>query len=643
MRNYAVFKWMVVCFFIVSGTGCGGSTTPATEEGSSTGPQLSDVSSPLPLVAGTVSTTMRLETDINATCRYATTSGNRFTEMTGIFDQTGAIEHSTVITGLSDGATHTFYVRCVADNNGAESPELAISFTVNLPGNYTPPIGIPAPSFGIDESYRMYDDPSNRNAVLTYHQNSDGGYYTHYISDTGCTDSSNPYGTEATPRCSLPTTMEAGSVVIMQGISDGNQRSLTFNCTAAQPCWFRGPDATNPAIIRREIIVKGAYVILENLHFDEGDPLGMRAHNTSELHHAAVRHSELGRVGIYGHAGYTFNNLVIYHNEIHLDNFINLGPSSPEFAEHDTHGIGAGSYSEYVWVLDNDIHDVAGDAVGNAHNANYTARYYFIGGNYMHDTGENAVDFKEIENLVVSQNKAYRNYGPSTGSDGTAMVFHYGPSLSPRNAWILFNEIYDSSDCGIQIGGDVTDPIYVIGNVIHDISNPSGTADAIRSWTSSDIYLINNTLYGNDGGISITGDDTHVLTMVNNIVAEINNTDSYHLALDFSSYRSNAVLENNLFYQTGLPVRINWGAVYDVAGLQATGKCSSCREENPRFTDANNNVFSLEANSPAVEGGIENSIYADYATFYGQSITYDQNSAPRPSGNFWDIGAFERP
>lgn len=605
--------------------------------------QLSDNSSPLPLAAGTTSAVMQVGTNLEASCRYATTPGNSFAEMIEQFSETGATEHSTIVGGLSDGATNTFYVRCTANDGGQESPELAVSFTVNLPGSFSPPIGIPAPGFGIEESYRMYDNPANRNPALTYSENSEGGYYTHYISSTGCTDGSNPYGTETTPRCSLPTTMEEGSVVVLQGVTDGNQRSLTFNCTAARPCWFRGPDAVNRATIRREIIIKGAYVILENLHFDQGDPLGLRAHNASQLHHVAVRYSELARVGIYGHAGYTFNNLVIYHNEIHLDNFTNLGPDSPEFPEHDTHGVGAGSYSEYVWVLDNDIHDVAGDAVGNAHRANYTAKYYFIGRNLLHDTGENAVDFKEVENLVISQNRAYRNYGPSSGSDGTAMVVHYGPNLSPKNAWVLFNEIYDGSDCGIQIGGSVTDPVYVIGNVIRNISNPDGTANAIRSWSSSDIYLANNTLYGNDGGISITGDDFHVLTMVNNIVAEINNPDSYHLALDYSSYRANAVLENNLFYQSGQPVRINWGTIYDVAGLQGIGKCASCIEDVPQFANTTANDFSLKATSPAVEAGVESSIYGEYAAFYGESISYDFNGVARPSGGYWDIGAFERP
>ena len=41
--------------------------------------------------------------------------------------------------------------------------------------SWTPPIGIPRPSFGIEETYRMYDDPAHRHSALTYTQNAEGG------------------------------------------------------------------------------------------------------------------------------------------------------------------------------------------------------------------------------------------------------------------------------------------------------------------------------------------------------------------------------------------------------------------------------------------------------------------------------------
>ncbi|MBU1238052.1 MAG: right-handed parallel beta-helix repeat-containing protein [Gammaproteobacteria bacterium] len=510
-------------------------------------------------------------------------------------------------------------------------------------GSYVPPIGIPAPGFGIEESYRMYDDAAARNPALTYSQNSEGGYYTHYISDTGCTDSSNPYGTVTTPRCSVPTTIEEGSVVEVHGTTDGGQLIMTFNCTTARPCWFRGLDAAHRPLVRRETIVKGGYVILEHLHFDQGDNLGLRAHSSSTLHHAAVRDSELAQVNISGHAGYSFNNIVVYRNDIHLDNFVNTGASSPEFPENDTHGVATGSYSDHVWILDNDIHDVAGDAVGNAHGANYTAHHYYIGRNRLHDTGENSVDFKEIEYLVVSQNKAYREYGPSSGSDGAAMVFHYGPSVAPKNAWIIFNEIYDCADTGIQIGGDVTDPIYVIGNVIRGISNASGNAYAIRSWGAADVHLIGNVLYDNDGGIDITGSSPNVLNMVDNIVAGIRNASAYHLIAADTAYHASAVLTNNLFHQSGGAARIHWGAVYDVAGLQGnTGKCAGCIEGDPRFANPAGGDFSLGVGSPAIDAGIASPLYDQYQQTFGVAIQVDFSGTPRPVGAGWDMGAFER-
>ena len=46
-------------------------------------------------------------------------------------------------------------------------------------GTWVPPIGIPRPEFGIEETYRMYDNVLNRNSALTYTQNAEGGFYTH--------------------------------------------------------------------------------------------------------------------------------------------------------------------------------------------------------------------------------------------------------------------------------------------------------------------------------------------------------------------------------------------------------------------------------------------------------------------------------
>src|SRR4030043_344964 len=67
---------------------------------------------------------------------------------------------------------------------------------------WKPPVGIPVPSFGIEETYRMYDEEPARNPALVYKESGSGGYYTHYVDWTaeGATDSGNPNGSMTKPR-----------------------------------------------------------------------------------------------------------------------------------------------------------------------------------------------------------------------------------------------------------------------------------------------------------------------------------------------------------------------------------------------------------------------------------------------------------
>src|SRR4030042_642005 len=80
--------------------------------------------------------------------------------------------------------------------------------------SWTRPIGIPNPTFGINETYRMYDEESARNESLTYQASASGGYFTHYIDNTdpAATDDSNPYGSIAVPRLTVPRDLPAGSI-----------------------------------------------------------------------------------------------------------------------------------------------------------------------------------------------------------------------------------------------------------------------------------------------------------------------------------------------------------------------------------------------------------------------------------------------
>jgi hypothetical protein len=95
------------------------------------------------LTAGTTSTTLSLSTNETATCRYATTSGVSYNYMANNFSTTGSTSHSTLVSGLQNGNSYSYYVRCqdVSLNNNTD--DYLIQFSVasgsSGPSGDTPP------------------------------------------------------------------------------------------------------------------------------------------------------------------------------------------------------------------------------------------------------------------------------------------------------------------------------------------------------------------------------------------------------------------------------------------------------------------------------------------------------------------------
>lgn len=87
------------------------------------------------LSSGTTNTTLSVTTNENAICRYATVSGASFAAMTP-FGTTGATAHSTTLSGLTNGSSYTYYVKCqdAATNTSNDS---SVSFSVANPGSGT--------------------------------------------------------------------------------------------------------------------------------------------------------------------------------------------------------------------------------------------------------------------------------------------------------------------------------------------------------------------------------------------------------------------------------------------------------------------------------------------------------------------------
>lgn len=84
------------------------------------------------LSAGTTQTSLTVSTNENATCSYATTAGVAFTSMTG-FSSTGGTSHGATLSGLANGSSYTYYVKC-RDSAGNISADSLANFSVAAGG-----------------------------------------------------------------------------------------------------------------------------------------------------------------------------------------------------------------------------------------------------------------------------------------------------------------------------------------------------------------------------------------------------------------------------------------------------------------------------------------------------------------------------
>jgi hypothetical protein len=120
--------------------GVGGVSTPSSPYAGDTNPP--SRFDPYPddedLSADTRKVTISLKTDETAFCRYSNISGMSYDSMSA-FTNTNATFHSTEVTGLSEGRSYEYYVRCADSLQNKNTNDFVISFNVEAPEDLTPP------------------------------------------------------------------------------------------------------------------------------------------------------------------------------------------------------------------------------------------------------------------------------------------------------------------------------------------------------------------------------------------------------------------------------------------------------------------------------------------------------------------------
>jgi hypothetical protein len=529
------------------------------------------------------------------------------------------------------------------------------------------PIGIPEPNFGINET------------VESIYGSDD--YYTYYVDNTDpkATNTNNTYGTKSLPRKSIPNSPLAGSVVEIHGGPYTSAAIFSNSGTVTSPIFIRGKAASRPTI-QQSFSIQASFIIIENIIFDQNQEvrlsLSISANDAAHpVHHVAVRncemrnycnssscsggHNSVMAVGDYNDTGNYPNNIIFYKNYIHDNGY------SSSTVDRDIHAIQVGK-SEFVWILNNEMYNNAGDSVQVITEVSYLStaapiNHVYIGRNVMHGEHENAVDLKRCTDVVISENIMYDFQGISAGNSGAAcaIVVHMGGSipLTPKNILIINNEIFDVKDSAIISEGD-SNEVYFVGNIVHDIglTSTSTVMAAFTLWATGSHYIYNNLFYNVLSGIRCTGGNatseaggystSSTTDIKNNIFANMHHSPYYHFYMGGSNSDPrphNTLFDHNLFYQQNGNLSISWYSdfnnltnFYNEIG-QGTG-CLDIADSEQLFVDPGNNNFHLNKNSSAINFGIDVTTKLENAFGIIYNKDYDGNLR---SVNAMDIGPYE--
>lgn len=519
---------------------------------------------------------------------------------------------------------------------------ITISLTL-LAQDYQPPIGIPAPEFGINESHIMYlNSQYDFGNGLESYKNAGNGPYTHYVDNTAanCSNSNNEYGSSTTPRCTLPKTpglYAAGSVVEIHGgpYDYGGFQNIIANGTALQPVFIRGINTGENRVryIGTQLRIAGEYLIIENLemynnnarisisrNWDAQNRSNFISFRNSEVHKPVNETGNSNGVAAGG------DDIVIFNNEIHH----NIRSTT-----QDAHGVVVSTGSNRTWILENNIYNNSGNGIQACHNCNPAPRFIYIGKNEIHDDRELAIGLKYAEDVIISQNKMWGyNDGGGTSTPTGIVVGAAGATI---RVWMLFNEIFDCTN-GIRIEETPTDT-WIIGNLIHDITNVGINLEK----ESLDTYVINNTFNNVGIGINQTWREFFVLKAFNNIFSNIG---TYPINITRTNVSDFSEASNNMFSQNGNAFPIRWepsNTNYTTTTDFSTFPGGSNNiVGNPDFVPS---TLEIGLNSDAIDFGLSSGdavfAYTQFENMYGLNIMFDFNGVPRSLDGDWDIGAYE--
>jgi chitodextrinase len=400
---------------------------------------------------------------------------------------------------------------CAVDATG-QSNVARVSLQVADHAGYPMPIGVPDPGFGINESPPA--DPSSWPGAET------AGYYYIDSDDSACNDN-NSYGYPDVPRCSIPASgaaIGAGAKMVLASstqpypLRDSSWQQISFNGQSNATSWLVG-DEQGPGKPRiaphssrtasgTQLRLTGSYMRISGVVFDGVTP----RHMGGGARNVVLRHSEVKNNPSTGGGGTsvglsTGGSEVLAFNVYAHDNGIVEADGLSK--ERDIHAF-VGSNQSGFWLLDNRCDENAGDCVqlGN----NNTSSDVFIGRLVSHSEGENCIDIKDFNRVVVSESDCWDLRGVVYGnSGGNAQNFYVNDEGVQQNyVYFLNNRSWDTGGANYA-ASNVGGRVHFIGNL--SFASPAAVGLNFSNGGGSR-YAYFNTLSDSEIGILHFGSGT---------------------------------------------------------------------------------------------------------------------------------------
>jgi hypothetical protein len=379
-------------------------------------------------------------------------------------------------------------------------------------------------------------------------------------------------GTLASPWNSIQKGLDnigAGDTLYVRGDSQGRiyQETLDFpSGTSSKPVSLKAYPGEKVIVkTSSKMGMSGSYMVIEGIVFDhqnDGSDFFSIKGNYITFRNCEIRNGARDLFDVSG------DYLTIDDSVIH----------DAKWSGGDAHCVVANPGTKGLTLRGNTIYNCGGDGLQMyASDSTSTSSYstdLLVEGNTFYNqpgfTGENALDFKGVNNALIKNNEMY---GFSTNK---AFVVQKGPS----NIHVENNVIHDSHR-GVEFRGEAgksQSGQKFIGNVLYNFDEYALKFDDV-----SDSVVYHNTI-DNGGGDSIRIEGGGL---------------------------KNSKIKNNLIYNTGSPKTEGMSNVEhdhngwfssSAGGLSGTGDITG---SNPGFVNAGSHDYHLTSTSPAIDKGVD--------------------------------------